>query len=95
MLKTDELKNPDSCLNRAKPDERLFVLLARDPAAPEVIRYWVRRRIWLGKNLSGDAQIVEALECAKLMEQAQDHERETALGLHDPDTCLHCQRGWK
>lgn len=95
MLKAKELSDPNSCLNKAKPEERLFVLLARDPAAPEAIRHWVRRRIWLGKNKEDDPQIVEALECARLMEQEQDHTRETAAGSHDPETCLHCQRGWR
>ena len=69
MLKTDEISNPNSCLNKARPDERLFVLLARDPAAPDVIRFWARKRIWLGKNKITDPQIVEALECARLMEE--------------------------
>jgi hypothetical protein len=90
MLKSKELSDPNSCLNKAKPDERLFVLLARDPAAPEVIRYWIRRRLWIGKNKPNDPQILEALECARLMEHAQDHEHETAAGSHDPETCYHC-----
>ena len=41
MKKTDELADPTSCLNKARDDERLFVLLARDPAAPVTIRAWV------------------------------------------------------
>ena len=69
MLKTDELSKPDSCLNKASPNERLFVLLARDAAAPDAIRYWVRKRIWTGKNKHDDPQIVEALECARLMDE--------------------------
>ena len=69
MLKTDEFSNPTSCLNKARPNERLFVLLSRDATAPDVIRYWVRKRIWMGKNKAEDPQIVEALECARLMEE--------------------------
>jgi hypothetical protein len=90
MLKSKELSDPQSCLNKARPDERLFVLLARDSAAPETIRYWVQRRLWLGKNKREDPQIVEALDCARLMEHEQDHTRELAAGMHDPATCWHC-----
>lgn len=69
MKKSDELSKPDSCLNRAYPSELLFVLLARDPAAPIAIRAWLTERIRLGKNKIGDPQIVEALRLAEQMEQ--------------------------
>lgn len=68
MLKCDELNDSESCFNKATDGERLFVLLARDPAAPATIRAWVAERIRLGKNALGDDQIREALECASLME---------------------------
>ena len=58
----------NSCLNKATDGERLFVLLARDPAAPVAIRAWVAERLRLGKNAPGDEQIREAFECASLME---------------------------
>ena len=57
-----------------------FVLLSRDPAAPKAIRYWVHERIRLGKNQPGDPQMVEALECAKTMDQ-QRAAREVAKGI--------------
>ena len=57
-----QLSDPTSCLNTARKNERLFVLLARDIAAPDTIRYWVRKRLALGKNRRDDAQIVEALD---------------------------------
>lgn len=69
MLKMEELKNPQSCMSRAKPEEMTFVLLARDPAAPDAIRHWVHERIRLGKNQPTDPQIQEALGCAKTMEK--------------------------
>jgi hypothetical protein len=69
MIKANEISNPQSCLNKARPDERLFVLLARDPAAPAAIRAWAEERIALGMNLRDDAQIQDALECATLMAQ--------------------------
>ena len=69
MLKSDEIANDDSCFNRAKDDERVFVLLARDSAAPATIRFWANERIRIGKNQFHDRQIQEAFECARLMEK--------------------------
>lgn len=67
MLKHKEQTDPRSCLSRARPDEMIFVLLARDAAAPGAIRFWAAERLRLGKNAAGDPQIVEALECAAAM----------------------------
>ena len=39
-LKAIEVKNPDSCLNRAKPDEPIFVLRANDGRAAAAVRFW-------------------------------------------------------
>jgi len=55
-------------MQHAHPDEMVFVLLSRDAAAPVAIRAWVAERIRLGKNVETDEQIVEALECARVME---------------------------
>jgi hypothetical protein len=71
MIKREELTNPNSCMVRAKEDEMTFVLLARDIAAPFAIRAWIHERIRLGKNRVDDAQIQEALRCAKAMEDSQ------------------------
>jgi hypothetical protein len=71
MIKRDEIEDNTSCLNKARDNERLFVLLARDPEAPIAIRAWVAERVRIGKNVLTDAQIVEALDCATRME----HER--------------------
>jgi len=68
MRKTDEVTYPTSCLNRAREDEMLFVLLGRDAAAPSTIRHWVDERIRLGKNKANDPQIIEALACALTIE---------------------------
>jgi len=68
VIKEDEIECPASCFNKARSDERLFVLLARDPAAPVAIRAWIAERLRLGKNVPGDEQIREAFECATLME---------------------------
>ena len=68
MIKRDEIDDTESYFNKASEGERLFVLLARDPAAPVAIRAWIAERIRLGKNAPGDEQIREAFECASLME---------------------------
>ncbi len=69
MRKFDEITQQNSCLNRAAPDEPLFVLLGRDPAAPSIIRAWVGERLRLGKNGPGDEQVVEAESAAQAMEE--------------------------
>lgn len=71
MRKRDEETHPESCFNRALPDEWVFVLLGRDAAAPAAIRAWARERIRLGKNLEGDDQITEALIVALEIEEKQ------------------------
>jgi hypothetical protein len=68
MIKRDEIEDTESCFNKAGDGERLFILLARDPAAPVAIHAWIAERIRLGKNATGDDQIREARECAALME---------------------------
>lgn len=60
MRKCDELTNQQSCLSKAKETELVFVLLGRDEAAPDTIRYWIRERIRLGKNTLYDTQMIEA-----------------------------------
>lgn len=57
------------CYKNAGPDEPMFVLLARDIAAPGTIWDWAKKRVEFGKNLSSDPQIQEALECAGEMQR--------------------------
>lgn len=68
VIKREELTNPNSCMSRAHDEEMTFVLLGRDAAAPVAIRAWMAERIRIGKNKPGDAQILEALQCAESME---------------------------
>jgi hypothetical protein len=68
MRKKDELSLEHTCMQHAHPEEMVFVLLGRDPAAPIAIRRWATERILLGKNGYYDTQIVEAMECAATME---------------------------
>lgn len=69
MIKRIELTDKNSCLNNANDNEMIFVLLARDPAAPIAIEAWIQERIRLGKNNPDDLQIINASECAYVMEQ--------------------------
>ena len=63
MIKKEEVDVKSSCWNKAKPEEMLFVLLARDESAPVAIRAWIEDRIKTGKNKADDPQIVEAQKC--------------------------------
>jgi len=70
MKKRDERRIKDSCWNRAHEGELVFVLLGRDVAAPAAIRAWAAARVRHGKNFAIDPQITEALDVARLMENA-------------------------
>lgn len=68
MRKKHEIARSDSCWNKATDDEILFVLLERDAAAPETIRFWARKRIELGLNKPDDIQIRNAMQTAMMIE---------------------------
>lgn len=63
----------DGCFHAALDDEPMFVLLARDPDAPRVIRNWAAARtedIERGRRPASDAsKVVEARRCADQMEK--------------------------
>ena len=67
MRKREEITNPNSCFNKARMDEMVFVLLERDVAAPSTIRHWIQERVARGKNVMTDPQIEEALLCSEYM----------------------------
>lgn len=92
MIKSKELTDPTSCLNKARPDELIFVLLARDVAASTTVRTWVAERLRLGKNRIDDPQIVEALEWATKVDYGNEHAAIMATDQHNPATCWHCRR---
>lgn len=68
MKKRDEIADPNSCFNKARDDEIVFVLLARDEATADTIRYWANKRVKLGKNRFTDEQIVKARKTADVIE---------------------------
>lgn len=59
------------CYANALPDEPMFVLLGRDPSAPELIEGWAGQRIYdiaVGRRPPSDmAMVEEAQDCAKAM----------------------------
>ncbi len=71
MRKCDEISNPRSCWNKARPNERLFVILDRDLAMAGTIRDWIARRIKLKLNRANDDQIIEAENLARDLESEQ------------------------
>lgn len=79
MRKREERDNPESCFNRAKDDELVFVLLERDHAAPAAIRAWCHERIMRGMNKPEDAKITEALRVADMM-NAGEPQTITSMG---------------
>lgn len=81
MIKYDELIDPNSCLNKAQANEPLFVLLGRDPAAADTIRFWINKRVELGKNQPDDAQILEALGLAMAIEGYQSRRFSSLPGI--------------
>lgn len=67
MMKSIEIKDKNSCLNQSDDKEYVFVLCARDPAAPEAIISWIEHRVKLGLNTVDDKKMKEARECAEKM----------------------------
>lgn len=54
------------CYDKADPDEPMFILLARDPLAPGLVRKWAEARRMNQDH--DDDKIAEALRCAEAME---------------------------
>lgn len=57
------------CYERAQPDEPIFVLLARDPIAPVLVRLWAQLRKLTTIKATTGPKIDEAMSCADKMEQ--------------------------
>lgn len=89
MEKIKELTDPNSCINRALPGEIVFVLLARDPVAPTVVRAWAASRVATSKNERFDPQITEALNCADEMDAQRDIIRAMPKAISDPQAFEH------
>lgn len=68
MTKQENIYRQDSCWNKARDNEPIFILLGRDPVSSGVIRAWIHQRIAGKKNRAIDPQIMNAMECAAEME---------------------------
>jgi hypothetical protein len=65
MNKADNLRLPNSCLNRAAADEPVFVLRAKDLLAPQTLRHWAT----MADGNHEPEKIAQALREADEMEQ--------------------------
>lgn len=68
MIKSLELCDPGSCLNKAAPDEPVFVLRAKDPRAAQAVRLWAA----MSAGRHEDSKINEALALADQMDEWRD-----------------------
>lgn len=66
------------CYANAAPDEPMFVLLARDPVAPEVVEHWVKLRRQRNIDDTGDPKHAQAHQVANDM-RAWSEERRRPL----------------
>ncbi|MDH3233638.1 MAG: hypothetical protein OEQ29_08915 [Alphaproteobacteria bacterium] len=65
---TKENPTPHDAYEKAEPDEPMFVLLARDPIAPALVRMWARARELAAREMRDMEKVREADECADRME---------------------------
>lgn len=74
MANTKTHPGPFACFEAALPDEPMFILLARDPAAPATLQFWAQERIKHGKTHEEDDQrkIAAALDESIEMETWRD-----------------------
>jgi hypothetical protein len=64
VIKRDELKSPTSCLNKAGPEEPVFVLRAKDALAAQTVRHWAT----MAHDEHEPAKLQEALKLADEMD---------------------------
>lgn len=65
MLKKLELAKTFSCLSKAKPDEPIFVIRAKDELASQTLRLWAA----MAEGIHEPEKISEALQCAEDMDK--------------------------
>lgn len=74
MKKEDELRNPNSCLNKAAHDEPIFVLRANDPLAAQTVRLWIS----MAHQIHNDEKLEEAAHLAELMQEYRNKQPQAA-----------------
>lgn len=76
-------KHSDPCIQKAFPDERLFVLMARDPHAPQVVIEWIKQSI----GTQPPEKLHEALDAAIEMHKRCEEFRLRKMNTPDqPDS---------
>lgn len=78
--KQSNIVDPESCWNKAKPDEPVFVLKASDDIAPATVIMWCANYLrskggWQQMTKQQQAKYNEALACAAAM----NHYRTTSF----------------
>jgi len=70
-MSTKQNPGPSNCYANALPDEPMFILLARDPHAPESVIDWLTRRATaIGQDqrpISDTEKVAEACQVARDM----------------------------
>lgn len=84
MIKADELRTEISCLNKAAPNEPIFVLRANDPIAPQAVRLWAA----MAFNNHEDTKVVDAHLVAAEMEKW----RKEAIARSAEAVCVEVRR---
>lgn len=87
-IKREELANPESCLNKAAPEEPIFVLRANDPVAAQVVRYWAscyvdHKREYNTDGILTNKQLSKAQEARGL---ANEMDSWRIMGRHETPT---------
>lgn len=68
MKKKDEIEDKNSCFNKAKENEMVFVLREKDEQFADSIRLWAFLRYIRGDNFLHDKKIISALMEAKVVD---------------------------
>lgn len=77
MMGTKNNPGMFDCYDAAEPDEPMFVLLARDRMAPQLVRDWADARADAGEDR---AKVQEAYDCADAMDAWRREHRPAPIG---------------
>jgi hypothetical protein len=80
VIKQQELSDPNSCLNRAAPDEPVFVLRAKDKHAAMTVRHWAT----MAQGTHEAERIAEARELADRMDKWRVAHQPVAYAVDQP-----------
>lgn len=74
MIKSQELADPKSCLNKAGHTEPVFVLRANDELAADIVREWARRYQDTKMNKQGKLTPEQKIKKEEALKLARDME---------------------